>query len=232
LDLKARLKKFNENHCSTIAQIAKPDDSPHPEHSTSQVRRLDIEKISMGYFKYCGERFPAMEKLSLTHYDWVHSKDTYKLLWDFSRIRTLSLGLGSKLCKFLRSVPSSDLPELQCLEIYGDEDTAATVTLLQKRLSSFLSGLGNLKKFKIETKFFEKFLDLESLAVTASNTLENFRFRDTDWDWESGIPNHTLSIRNLSVLQSSFPQLKYLSFDLVMQSQEASHCYSACSTKC
>lgn len=173
-----------------------------------------------------------MEKLSLTHYDWVHPKDTYKLLWDFSRIRTLSLGLGSKLCKFLRSVPPSDLPELQCLEIYGDEDTAATVTLLQKRLSSFLSGLGNLKKFKIETKFFEKFLDLESLAVTASNTLENFRFRDTDWDWESGIPNHTLSIRNLSVLQSSFPQLKYLSFDLVMQSQEASHCSSACSTKC
>jgi hypothetical protein len=130
----------------------------------------------MSHFEYCGERFPAMEKLSLIHYDWTHSKDTYKLLWDFSRVRNLFLGLGSKLCKFLRGVPPSDLPKLQCLKIGGYKDTAVTVTFLQKCLSSFLSGLGNLKKFKIETKSFEKILDLESLAVTANNTLPPFFF--------------------------------------------------------
>jgi hypothetical protein len=120
----------------------------------------------MGHFEYCGERFLAMEKLSLTHYNWTHSKDTYKLLWDFSRVRNLFLGLGSKLCKFLRGVPPSDLPKLQCLKIGGYKDTAVTVTFLQKCLSSFLSGLGD----------FEKILDLESLAVTANNTLPLFFF--------------------------------------------------------
>jgi hypothetical protein len=144
-------------------------------------------------------------------------------------VRTLSLGLESKLCKFLGSVPPRDLAKLQRLKIGRYKETAVTVTFLQKRFSSFLSGLGNLKKCKIETKSFEKFLDLESLAVTASNTLENLRFRDAGTGRNSGIPDHALSIRNFLVVQSSFPQLGYLGLDLVMQSREASHCSSACS---
>jgi hypothetical protein len=198
--------------------------SPTQITPSGQLRFLgiDMSGFRSAFFKELGPKFPAMEKLSLFDYSWVHSSTGYKTVWDYSQVRTLSLGLGRTLRRFLTRVSPSDLPQLQCLRIaYRVHNNGH----LQEYLTSFLGGIKNLRKLKIETDAFEEYLGLESLAATAGDSLEVFRLRTIGSCLDSEAK--LISISNLKLLQLLFPKLKYVSLDLATKTTQVSlHCLS------
>lgn len=106
---------------------------------------------------------------------------------------------------FIQSVSPHELPQLRNFEIVGEEVyLRAHIRSLGDPLSRFIGGLKNLMKLKINARFFDDLLSIESLAKTAGNSLENVLLWNPDCDLKDEI-DRSLSISNLGRLQSSFP---------------------------
>jgi hypothetical protein len=169
-----------------------------------------------------GSPYPATEKLTLDGYDWVHSRSEYIQLWDFSRLR--SLHLARKFDKFIdefAGVPRSELSKLEALKIsrFWHRRIAPT-DMVRASLSNFIGGLKNLKKFKLEYHIWAKLLSIEFLAPIAGNTLQTIQLRDARQARDGDEFDKSISICNLSLLHSYFPQLRHLGLDLVTKSSE------------
>jgi hypothetical protein len=71
------------NRTSTANNLPDDNDKNAPVHLYSQPRTLCLDFSGLGYFPPFGARFPTIEMLSLNRYDWRHTSESYKLLWDF-----------------------------------------------------------------------------------------------------------------------------------------------------
>jgi hypothetical protein len=165
-----------------------------------------------------------MEKLSLGRYDWFHSASDYMQIWDFSRLRSLTLLESfNKFIKEGDGVPPRDLFNLQSIKICLSWNFVDIPEGTVKRdLSRFLCGLKNLKKLKIECCNWHESLCIESLATHAGRTLQKIRLHDIGIGKGDEKTDTTIAMIDLSILQSSFPHLRYLGLDLNVNSEETS----------
>ena len=142
-------------------------------------------------------------------------------IWDFSKLRSLTL--LDTYHKFITEgdgVPPRDFFNLQSIKIhrswYFVDLAGGTVAqgTVKRDLSRFLWGLKNLKKLNIEFCNWHESLCLESLATHAGRTLQKIRLHDISIGKGGEDTDKTISIIDLSILQSSFPHLRYLGLEV------------------
>ncbi|KAN0116724.1 hypothetical protein V8E51_002701 [Hyaloscypha variabilis] len=127
------------------------DDVP----SRPQLRHLMIDFCwGIDYLAPIGERLPLMKKLTLTSYEWVHTREEYVKKWDFSKL--LSLNLDDKFHKFIgeaAGVPPDDLAKLESFKISGNcySQERPPMHVIKRSLGNFISKLKSLKKFNSNT---------------------------------------------------------------------------------
>jgi hypothetical protein len=70
---------------------------------------MDHEAVDT--FKPFGAKFPVMEELVLCNYVWTHSQGEFEQIWDFSRLRKLSL--QTEMLGFFMYAPLNQLTQLE-----------------------------------------------------------------------------------------------------------------------
>jgi len=156
-----------------------------------------------------GTRFPAMTELDLRCEDSMFSSaGQYSGLWDFSRLRSLSISSPRSLQELLEFVPLKDLSKLrkfQCnsgdFEEYGFKQTLQT----QSRLCSLFDELQDLETLGWLWGDFKKVLSVKTICKVGG-TLRTLRLRHS-WD-EEGYTS--ISVTELSQICDSCPQLERL----------------------
>ena len=129
--------------------------------SRPQLRHLKIHFVcGNDYLAPIGERLPAMKKLTLGRYEWVHTRDEYVKKWDFSKL--LSLNLDDKFHMFIDEavgVLPHDLAQLESFKIsgVGYSQERPPMEVMKRSLRNFISKLESLKKFKLEYDDWDEF---------------------------------------------------------------------------
>ena len=208
--------RFEELPRGSTDAVQKP--SPALDISNSHVFDLflDFSKGCVDHLEPFGGRLPPLKELTLFGYDWKHSRAEYVQLWDFSRLQTLKF--SRKFQDFVDrydGVPPSHLKQLENFTISGSRDDIEDIPRVRRNLIRFLGKLKKVRKFTFETPAWQELLDIPVLAATIGKTIEEIRFldaryrRDDDHDFRRSV-----SIKELSQLQSSLPKLKYLGLNL------------------
>ncbi|KAK3695569.1 F-box domain-containing protein [Podospora appendiculata] len=159
------------------------------------------------------ERFPPFRSLSLTSYNWTHTREEVATHWDFSRICSLEL-VSVPLFNFLASISFPDFAQLQDLNL--EDFSAHTMTdcreeatwMLYVLLKDYIRSLRTLR-ITCHTTLFP----IDAL-LAHSRSLEALHFRDHVGFSEDDRYCPTMPLGDLMVLSQVMVVLNTLELDM------------------
>ncbi|KAK3337489.1 F-box domain-containing protein [Cercophora scortea] len=179
------------------------------------LENLQYRDLGQGtHFTFkAAERFPPFRRLSLTSYNWTHSRNDVAAHWDFSRIRSLEL-VSVPLFNFLASISFPDFAQLQDLHLedfsaHMMRDTREEATwMLYVLLKDYIQALRTLK-ITCHTTLFP----IDALLAHA-RSLEFLHFRDHVGFSEDDRYCPTMPLGDLMMLSQTMTALHTLELDM------------------
>jgi hypothetical protein len=185
---------------------------------------LDLTQAEFSTFESFRARFPAMERLTLKGYTWDHAQSNFEQVWNFSRLRSLSL--KGSVVDFLKVAPINQLAQLHFLRLSGFPDHGPRSSdggSVQKLLRVLLEGLKELNKLVIEDSDWDICTPMDAVFALGSNLkrldlIQNecsfFVYQSTEL--------RLISVTDLVQLRISCPNLASLCLNLSVFSREVS----------
>ena len=181
----------------------------HSQYSKLEFVSVNLLGAEFQNFESFGARFPPMERLELVQYEWEHSESEIEKIWDFSRLRSLTM--KQDIGQFLFSPPLRHLQHLEYLEIedifsYGPSFDEIERTRLG--LGRLLGELKHLNTFKMSAYQWEQLVPMQAV-VGIENRLRSLRLRSF-----SSCRSGMLQVSMLTNLQRACPGLEDLDLNI------------------